>query len=109
MMMNEGCIAFGLIYSLSALSTRAASLPLLLLGRLLGGQKNTVAVRSLTSFAGTATSLLFSAPEAWLVGEHGKQVREGGRERGGARRRGRGEEDVYSFAGFGWFSPGRDI
>lgn len=50
-----GTIAFALLYSLGALSTRSSLLPVLLLGRLAGG---------------IGTSLLFSAPESWLVGEH---------------------------------------
>ena len=51
---KRGSLAFALMYTLSALSTRASTLPLLLGGRLVGG---------------IGTSLLFSAPEAWLVGE----------------------------------------
>ena len=43
------------MYALSALSTRCAQLPLLFAGRVAGG---------------LGTSLLFSAPEAWLVSEH---------------------------------------
>jgi hypothetical protein len=45
------------MYMLTALSTRSNSLRVLVLGRILGG---------------TATSLLFSAPEAWMVGEHSR-------------------------------------
>jgi len=45
------------MYELTALSTRSSTLRVLVLGRILGG---------------TATSLLFSAPEAWLVGEHSR-------------------------------------
>jgi len=52
---KKGCLAFAAMYALSALSTRSNSLAVLILGRILGG---------------TATSLLFSAPEAWLVSEH---------------------------------------
>jgi len=52
---KRGSLAFALLYSLSALSTRANSLPLLYAGRVAGG---------------LGTSLLFSAPEAWLVTEH---------------------------------------
>jgi len=55
---KKGCFAFCLMYMLSALSTLSNSLPVLVLGRVLGG---------------TATSLLFSAPEAWLVSEHARQ------------------------------------
>ncbi len=55
---KKGCFAFCLMYILSALSTRSNSLAVLVLGRILGG---------------TATSLLFSAPEAWLVSEHARQ------------------------------------
>ena len=46
---------FACLYAVGALSTRSSLLPLLLLGRVAGG---------------IGTSLLFSAPEAWLVGEH---------------------------------------
>lgn len=52
---KRGSLAFALLYSLSALSTRANTLPLLYAGRVAGG---------------LGTSLLFSAPEAWLVSEH---------------------------------------
>ena len=52
---KAGTILFAVLYSLGALSTRSSLLPLLLLGRVAGG---------------IGTSLLFSAPEAWLVGEH---------------------------------------
>jgi MFS family permease len=55
---KAGTILFAILYSLGALSTRSSLLPLLLLGRIAGG---------------IGTSLLFSAPEAWLVGEHTKQ------------------------------------
>ena len=50
-----GTISFAALYALGALSTQSAELPLLLLGRVAGG---------------IGTSLLFSAPEAWMVGEH---------------------------------------
>lgn len=50
-----GTLVFALLYSLGALSTRSSVLSVLLLGRLAGG---------------IGTSLLFSAPESWLVGEH---------------------------------------
>jgi MFS family permease len=57
-----GTLVFTLLYALGALSTRSSLLPLLLLGRVAGG---------------IGTSLLFSAPEAWLVGEHIKGGFEG--------------------------------
>ena len=49
-----GTLAFCALYACGAASTRSAVLGVLLLGRVLGG---------------IGTSLLFSAPEAWLVGE----------------------------------------
>ena len=52
---RAGTIAFSVLYALGALSTRANVLWLLLLGRIAGG---------------IGTSLLFSAPEAWMVAEH---------------------------------------
>ena len=52
---KRGSLAFALLYALSAFSTRADTVGLLLLGRIAGG---------------LGTSLLFSAPEAWLVSEH---------------------------------------
>jgi MFS family permease len=52
---KAGTIAFTVLYSISALSTRSDILVLLLLGRIVGG---------------IGTSLLFSAPESWLVGEY---------------------------------------
>ena len=54
---RAGSLCFALLYSISALSTRAVQLPMLLAGRLAGG---------------LGTSLLFSAPEAWFVSEHAK-------------------------------------
>lgn len=54
---RAGCLAFALVYSASALSVLASELPLLAAGRLLGG---------------VATSLLMSAPEAWLCAEHAR-------------------------------------
>lgn len=51
---KRGTLAFALLYSLGAASTKSNILGVLLLGRL---------------FSGIGTSLLFSAPEAWLVGE----------------------------------------
>lgn len=50
-----GTILFTILYGLAAISTRSNLLLILLLGRVAGG---------------IGTSLLFSAPEAWLVGEH---------------------------------------
>jgi MFS family permease len=55
---KAGTIAYALLYSIGALSTRSNSLPVLLGGRLSGG---------------LGTSLLHSAPESWLVSEHQKQ------------------------------------
>lgn len=52
---KRGSLFFTLMYALSALSTKVAQLPLLFAGRVAGG---------------LGTSLLFSAPEAWLVSEH---------------------------------------
>lgn len=52
---KAGTLLYTLLYALGAISTRSNSLVGLLLGRLAGG---------------LGTSLLFSAPEAWLVGEH---------------------------------------
>ena len=54
---KAGTLAFSLLYSLGASSTRSNVLGILLLGRVVGG---------------IGTSLLFSAPEAWLVGEAGR-------------------------------------
>jgi MFS family permease len=54
---RAGCLAFSVVYSASALSVLASELPLLAAGRLLGG---------------VATSLLMSAPEAWLCSEHAR-------------------------------------
>lgn len=51
-------MAFSLLYSLGAYSTKSTLLSVLLMGRVLGG---------------IGTSLLFSAPEAWLVGEAGRE------------------------------------
>ena len=52
---KRGSLAFAVFYAISALSTKCATLPQLLAGRVAGG---------------IGTSLLFSAPEAWLVSEH---------------------------------------
>ncbi len=51
---KRGTLAFAILYSLGAASTKSGLLWILLLGRLCSG---------------IGTSLLFSAPEAWLVGE----------------------------------------
>jgi MFS family permease len=52
-----GTLLFVFFYSFAALSTTSSNLFLLILGRV---------------FSGLGTSLLFSAPEAWLVGEFQK-------------------------------------
>jgi hypothetical protein len=54
---KKGTIAFALLYTVSAFSTFSNKLWVVLLGRVAGG---------------LGTSLLFSAPEAWLVGEHAR-------------------------------------
>jgi len=54
---KAGTIAFALFYTLGALSTKSPLLWLLFAGRVMGG---------------IGTSLLFSAPESWLVGEASK-------------------------------------
>jgi len=54
---KAGTIAFGLIYALGAISTKSPLLWVLFLGRIMSG---------------IGTSLLFSAPESWLVAEAGK-------------------------------------
>jgi len=51
---KRGTLAFAALYAAGALSTRSPVLAVLVLGRLLSG---------------VGTSLLFSAPEAWLVGD----------------------------------------
>jgi MFS family permease len=51
---KKATLAFCAIYALGALSTKSPLLQILLLGRMLSG---------------IGTSLLFSAPESWLVGE----------------------------------------
>lgn len=55
---KAGTLAFSLLYSIGAYSTKSNLLGVLLMGRVLGG---------------IGTSLLFSAPEAWLVGEAAKK------------------------------------
>jgi len=59
---KRGSLAFAAFYTLSALSTKCGTLPLLLAGRVAGG---------------IGTSLLFSAPEAWLVSEHQRSGADG--------------------------------
>jgi hypothetical protein len=54
---KKGTIAFAIIYALGAASTKSPLLHVLFLGRILSG---------------IGTSLLFSAPESWLVGESQK-------------------------------------
>jgi hypothetical protein len=54
---KKGTLAFALIYALGAASTKSPLLQVLFLGRILSG---------------IGTSLLFSAPESWLVGESQK-------------------------------------
>lgn len=51
---KKGTLAFALIYALGAASTKSPLLQVLFLGRVMSG---------------IGTSLLFSAPESWLVGE----------------------------------------
>jgi len=51
---KRGTLVFALLYSLGAASTKSNVLSVLLLGRVMSG---------------IGTSLLFSAPESWLVGE----------------------------------------
>lgn len=59
---KRGTLAFSVIYALGALSTKSPLLTVLMLGRVLSG---------------IGTSLLFSAPEAWLVGEAQKDDKAG--------------------------------
>ena len=59
---RAGTLGFAALYTIGALSTRSSLLPILLLGRVAGG---------------IGTSLLFSAPEAWLVGEHQREKLDG--------------------------------
>ena len=59
---KAGTLAFALFYTLGALSTASSNLLLLLLGRF---------------SSGIGTSLLHSAPEAWLVGDHQKNQFDG--------------------------------
>lgn len=51
---KKGTLAFAIIYALGAFSTKSPILQMLFLGRIMSG---------------IGTSLLFSAPESWLVGE----------------------------------------
>eukprot|EP01040_Poterioochromonas_malhamensis_P008711 gene8711-9430_t len=55
---KAGTLLYTILYALGALSTQSNNLLILILGRLCGG---------------LGTSLLFSAPEAWLVGEFQRQ------------------------------------
>ena len=50
-----GTLLYALLYTIGALSTQSSVLIMLLLGRIAGG---------------LGTSLLFSAPESWMVSEH---------------------------------------
>lgn len=54
---KKGTLAFSIIYALGAISTKSPLFKVLFLGRILSG---------------IGTSLLFSAPESWLVGESRK-------------------------------------
>jgi MFS family permease len=72
---KKGTIAFALLYTVSAFSTFSNKLWVVLLGRVAGG---------------LGTSLLFSAPEAWLVGEHA---------RSGSEARWLGETFGWAYAG----------
>jgi MFS transporter, MFS domain-containing protein family, molybdate-anion transporter len=54
---KKGTLAFALLYAVGAISTKSPVLMVLMLGRV---------------FSGVGTSLLFSAPESWLVGESQK-------------------------------------
>jgi MFS family permease len=59
---KAGTLVFSLLYSLGAMSTKSNILGVLLAGRVMGG---------------IGTSLLFSAPEAWLVGDAARNGLEG--------------------------------
>ena len=54
---KKGTLAFSILYAMGALSTKSPLLAVLLFGRVMSG---------------IGTSLLFSAPESWLVGESQK-------------------------------------
>lgn len=54
---KKGTLAFSILYAVGALSTKSPLLAVLLFGRVMSG---------------VGTSLLFSAPESWLVGESQK-------------------------------------
>ena len=89
---KRGSLAFALMYTLSALSTRASTLPLLLGGRLVGGIGTSLlfsvrrrrAIRRRNSarnsfgaqFCGTSPTAASypQAPEAWLVSEHTRRA-----------------------------------
>jgi MFS transporter, MFS domain-containing protein family, molybdate-anion transporter len=51
---KKGTVAFSIIYAIGAISTKSSLLQVIFLGRIMSG---------------IGTSLLFSAPESWLVGE----------------------------------------
>lgn len=55
---KRGTLAFAILYALGAASTKSPILTVLLLGRIMSG---------------IGTSLLFSAPESWLIGEAVKE------------------------------------
>ena len=59
---KAGTLVFAVIYAMAALTTRSNDISILFLGRVLSG---------------IGTALLFSAPEAWLVGEAKRTNREG--------------------------------
>lgn len=76
-----GCVAFCIIYALSALSTKSSLMSVLVGGRILGG---------------IATSLLYSAPEAWFLAQHSKVY--GNTERAGSL--------IGNCFGWAWFGDG---
>ena len=91
---KRGSLAFALMYTLSALSTRASTLPLLLGGRLVGGigtsllfsvrrrrairrraiRRAILSARNSVRNSPTAASHFPQAPEAWLVSEHTRRA-----------------------------------
>lgn len=72
---KAGTLAYAVLYAIGALTTRSNQLATLFLGRFAGG---------------LGTSLLFSAPEAWLVGEY---------QRGGADSKWLGQTFGWAYAG----------
>ena len=52
---RAGCLAYGLLYTLSCAVKHSSSFSVLMVGRVLGG---------------AATSILYSAFESWMVAEH---------------------------------------